>query len=551
MSDVNQTALARAIADWRARLGDAWVTTDAADLRRAETATFATSAAVGAILRPGSREEIQDLVRIASRHGVPIYPTSSGRNWGYGSQAPSRDAVLVDLGRLNRIVDFNEDLAYVTVEPGVTQRDLFRFLERRGSRLWMDATGASPACSIIGNTLERGFGHTPMGDHAAHACGFEVILPNGDLIDTGFSRFDGSKVGALGRWGLGPSIDGLFLQSNFGIVTRMTVWLMPAPERFQAFFFQANDDEGLARVVEALRPLRLDGTLRSVVHVGNDYKILSGTGQYPWGAARGQTPLRREAISALRREAGIGCWSGSGGLYGTRAQVREARRRVKRALAGKVDRLQFVDDRLLAWLPRVAPLYRWLTGHDLERTRQLLVPVYNLLKGVPTEHSLGSTYWRKRGPVPADPDPDRDRCGLIWTSPVSPSTGHDARAVMAIADDVMLAKGFEPIVSVSLMNERSIVSVIAITYDRDIPGEDVRALSCHEELGRRLMASGYPPYRLGLASMGLAASEPAYDGLLAALKRAVDPAAILAPGRYEPSALADRANPVRRASSAA
>ena len=104
--------------------------------------------------------------------GVPVYPISSGKNWGYGSRVPAADGcILLDLGRMNRIVDFNEELAYVTVEPGVTQAQLYAFLRERGSNLWVDATGASPECSLIGNAVERGFGHTPYGDHFTNCCG--------------------------------------------------------------------------------------------------------------------------------------------------------------------------------------------------------------------------------------------------------------------------------------------------------------------------------------------------------------------------------------------
>ena len=88
---------------------------------------------------------IDDAVRrTANRFRIPIYPISSGLNWGYGSRVPPQSGVLVDLRRLNRIVEFDEELAFVTIEPGVTQRQLQAFLEARGSRLWMDATGASP-----------------------------------------------------------------------------------------------------------------------------------------------------------------------------------------------------------------------------------------------------------------------------------------------------------------------------------------------------------------------------------------------------------------------
>ena len=64
-------------------------------------------------------------MRIANRWKVAVYPISSGRNWGYGSRVPAADGcVLLDLGRMNQIVDFNEELGYVTVEPGVTQAQL-------------------------------------------------------------------------------------------------------------------------------------------------------------------------------------------------------------------------------------------------------------------------------------------------------------------------------------------------------------------------------------------------------------------------------------------
>src|SRR5206468_12826831 len=110
-----------ALREWTSLLGDEHVFRDAGTLASAGTATFATSSRVLAILRPGSRDHVQQAVRIANRHRVPIYPFSTGKNWGYGSCVPARDGVLVDLGRMNRIVAFDEQLAYVTIEPGVTQ----------------------------------------------------------------------------------------------------------------------------------------------------------------------------------------------------------------------------------------------------------------------------------------------------------------------------------------------------------------------------------------------------------------------------------------------
>ena len=531
---MSPSSLTDATTAWVGALGNAHVIRDSDFLRAAATATFATRGCVQTILRPANRDEVQACVRIANRYGVPLYPYSTGKNWGYGSRAPIADGVLLDLGRLNRIVDFSEELAYVTIEPGVTQRQLVGFLRHRESRLWMDATGASPDCSIIGNTLERGFGHTPMGDHCGNACGLEVVLPTGECIDTGFGQFPAAKSTPVGRWGVGPSLDGLFSQSNLGIVTRMTIWLMPAPEYVQAFFFMCRDEDGLAAVIDALRPLRLDGTLRSVAHIANDYKVLAAARQFPWEDEHAAVPLDRDRMGQWRRRLGIGCWNGSGGLYGTKAQVRDARRRLKSALKGTVDRLQFVDDRLLRIMARFAKPFQVLTGWDVSHTIRVIEPVYNLLKGVPTDATLASTYWRKKSPVPSAPDPDRDGCGLLWCSPVVPNTGADLSAATSLARDIVLAHGFEPQMSVSLATERMAICVITISYDRDVAGDDARAADCYERLTRELLAAGYPPYRLNVASMGLLPADGAYADLLRAVKAAFDPQGVLAPGRYVP-----------------
>jgi 4-cresol dehydrogenase (hydroxylating) len=519
--------------EWADVVGPANVITAEAPLREAETGTFATGHRIPAIIRPGSRQEVQDCLRIAGRSGTPVYPISSGKNWGYGSRMPAADlCVLMDLGRMNRILDFDEDLGYVTVEPGVTQAQLFQFLEERGSRLWMDATGASPDCSLIGNTVERGFGHTPYGDHFAHSCGLEVVLPNGEAIETGFARYPGAKAAPAYRWGVGPSLDAIFSQSNLGIVTRMTIWLMRAPEYFQAYYFRCPSESGLPGLIDALRPLRMDGTIRSSSHIANDYKVLSALQQYPWDRVNGQTPLGPGEMEHFRAELKIGAWNGSGALYGTRAQVREARRLLRQALAGKASRLEFLDDRKLRVASMFAKPYEMISGWKLERMLAVLKPVYGLMKGVPTDHPLFSTYWRKRTAPPAEMDPDRDGCGLLWCSPVAPNRGSNAMEVASLATAVVLRHGFEPAISLTVITERALACIISIGFDRHVAGEDARALACHRDLLAGLAERGYHSYRLSVDAMPAMASGGTYEKLLHGIKSVVDPSGILSPGRY-------------------
>uniref|UniRef100_Q026P1 FAD linked oxidase domain protein n=1 Tax=Solibacter usitatus (strain Ellin6076) TaxID=234267 RepID=Q026P1_SOLUE len=522
-----------AVREWCSVVGPEHVLTAPEKLRAAERTTFATSQHIPAIIRPADRAQVQECIRIANRWGRPVYPISGGRNWGYGSKVPTADdCALLDLGRMNRIVDFDENLGYVTVEPGVTQAQLQTFLADRKSNLWMDSTGASPHCSLIGNTLERGFGHTPYGDHFAHSCALEVVLPQGDVIETGFGRFNSPHAAPLFRWGVGPVLDGLFSQSNFGVVTRMTLWLMPAPEYFQAYFFQCPGHQDLLPLIDALRPLRMNGTIRSSSHIANDYKVLSALYQYPWDRTGERTPLEAPLMETMRGELRIGAWNGSGALYGTKAQVKEARRLLRGALKGKATRLQFLDDRKLALAERFARIYQWASGWDLTRTLAVLRPVYGLMKGIPTAHPLASTYWRKRTPPPEDMDPDRDGCGLLWCSPVAPNDGRHAERIVAIASECMLRHTFEPMISITVLTDRTLSCILALEYDRDVPGEDKRAITCYLELLDLLAAQGYYSYRLSIAGMSSLGESGTYQDLLSSLKHLLDPNQILSPGRY-------------------
>jgi 4-cresol dehydrogenase (hydroxylating) flavoprotein subunit len=513
-------------------LGIDSVICDQTQIERAETATFRTHQTIPVILRPANREQVSAIMRVANRHRVPVYPVSSGRNWGYGSRVPVvSGCALVDLRRIREIVDFNEQLGFVTVQPGVTQRDLRDFLTSRKSKLWMDATGSSPDCSLIGNAMERGFGHTPYGDHFAQVCALEVVLASGETLRTGFAGLPSARAGQVYRWGAGPSLEGLFSQSNFGIVTEMTIWLMPEPEYFQAFFFQSDREDGLAAIIDALRPLRMDGTLRSAVHIANDYKVLAGIRQFPPGES---TPLQPERMKDLRRELKFTKWSGSGALYGTRGQVTEARRLLRKALRGAVSKLQFLDDRVLKLAAKFTGLYRMATGLDLTRTLELVKPVYGLLRGIPTQQPLGSAYWRKSMPVPENPDPDRDGCGLIWTAPVAPMEGTHAERLAGIVERNLLSHGFEPMISITLLTERAIACVVSITYDREKAGEDAKAMECYLALQAELEREGYYSYRLATPALSAPAADNAYNGLLRNIRAALDPNDVLAPGRYVP-----------------
>ncbi len=533
--DANESSsIAAAVASWIEALGAAHVRVEESVLAEYGRCTLPSGTRPLAVLRPGSREEVQAAVRIASEWAVPLYPISRGRNWGYGDACPvAGGQVILDLGRMNRIVEVNAPLAYAVVEPGVTQGQLHGYLRERNLPLWLDVTGAGPDASIVGNTLERGFGHTPYGDHFGHSCGMEVVLADGRVLHTGFGGYSNAQAAHVFPWGLGPFLDGLFTQSNFGIVTQLGVWLLPAPPVCEAFACAAADEDSLGAIVEALRPLRLHEIVRSSVHIANDLRVLSARMRYPWEEMGGATPLTPEMRRSLRSRHGLGAWNVLGGLYGSRAAVAAARSEVRRALRS-VAHVTFFDDRKLRRASRLAD---FLSGFGFgKRLRTILDsawPVYELLQGIPSPRHLQGVAWRCRRAGEVSPSD----CGTIWLAPVLPMTAAACREVCGIIEPLMTERGFEPLMTVTSISGRALCCVLNICYDRDNPAETSRAGRCYDVLFDRLASAGYLPYRAGIQSMAkLERDNEVFWDVCARIKAALDPQSILAPGRYQPSA---------------
>jgi 4-cresol dehydrogenase (hydroxylating) len=206
------------------------IQTDAETIRAYSRSTAAKPIPSLGVAFPKTVSHIQDIVRRANRHGVKLYPISRGQNWGYGDANPvSKECLIVDLRHMNRIIDFDPTLGLITVEPGVTPSMLKEFLDEGRHAYFAPSTGAGPNGSLVGNALERGFGLTPHPDHFGALLSLEAVLPNGDL-------YKSNSVAGY-KWGVGPYIDGLFSQGNFGIVTRATFGLVPKPEHTEAFLF--------------------------------------------------------------------------------------------------------------------------------------------------------------------------------------------------------------------------------------------------------------------------------------------------------------------------
>jgi 4-cresol dehydrogenase (hydroxylating) flavoprotein subunit len=525
-----------AITAFRRVLDDEHILTDAAALQRYGWCTIPIRRQIPAVLRPAAVEEVQQLVRIANAHHVPLYPISTGNNWGYGSAQPAADHnVVVDLGRMDRILEVDTELAYAVVEPGVTQGQLYRHLQEHRIPLWLNPTGAGPGCSILGNTLERGFGIGPNGDHFLSQCGMEVVLPTGEILRTGFGHYPGARATHVYKWGVGPYLDGLFTQSNLGIVTKMGVWLMPEPERFEACYLTCNSEDQLGPLIDAVRRLLFTGVFQGPLNLLHRNRVLIMLERYPWDEMAGRTPLEESVAARLAAEKKIGAWNGVGAICGSTAQVRAAKRMIKQTLKDKVDRLTFLSDGRLHWLKRFPRALSVPLRMNVPELLEKLEGAYGMMKGIPSEVALSLSYWRNRRTPPpaADINPARDNCGLMWFSPIIPMTRADVFTFRRICEPILAKYGFEACITLTAVNERCFDCTLPLLYDKDEAGESGKARDCYLELVEACRQHGYLPYRLGLQSMQEeTARDDVFWNVVQKLKVALDPHGVVAPGRY-------------------
>ncbi|WP_233808802.1 FAD-binding oxidoreductase [Paraburkholderia sp. HP33-1] len=256
----------KALKRFREAVGSEWVLTSAEDLE-----TYRDSYSplwddpqerrAAAAVAPATVEEVQKIVRIANELRVALYPISTGKNLGYGGSAPNLSgSVVVDLKRMNRILEVDATRCSALVEPGVSYFDLYHHIQEHKLPLWIDCPEPGWG-SVMGNALDRGVGYTSQNyrDHFGAHCGMEVVLPNGELMRTGMGALPGATTWQDYRYGFGPYVDGLFSQGNFGIVTKMGIHMMPAPETMVAGYVEVTRYEDIVPLIAVLNRLEASG----------------------------------------------------------------------------------------------------------------------------------------------------------------------------------------------------------------------------------------------------------------------------------------------------
>lgn len=195
-----------------------------------------------AVVQPASVEELQGIARIASAAGVAMVPRGGGASYTDGYLPTTSRSLLIDTGRMNRVVEINPDDMYVTVEPGITWAELTAKLAEQGLRtpFWGPFSGlkATVGGAMSQNAVSLGSGN--FGCSAESALSFDIVLASGELLRTGSAAIN--TASPFFRW-YGPDLTGLFTgdAGSLGVKARITLRLIPAPTHFAAASFGFED----------------------------------------------------------------------------------------------------------------------------------------------------------------------------------------------------------------------------------------------------------------------------------------------------------------------
>jgi 4-cresol dehydrogenase (hydroxylating) len=460
-----------------------------------------------AVVQPASVEEDQAIVRIADERRVPIWTTSQGRNNGYGGSSPRvKGSVVMNLRRMNRIVEIDEELGYAVVEPGVSFFDLCEALREGGHRLLASIPDLGWG-SVIGNSLEHGFTYMPYGSDFAAPCGMEVVLANGELLRTGMGAMPDNSCWHLYKRAFGPMLDQLFMQSNFGVVVKMGLHLMPFPEVIAPIWLNVPRDTDLIPLIDTVRRLLLDRTLEGVTRMYNTLLYASLLEKRTrWYEGEGPTP--DHIIDQVARDLGLGRWCLHTALWEDTAVA------------------DYKIEKITAAFEQIPGAELRITRHAPEEIAEAGSPSDRVLGGVPQMAFMTMLGWY-----------GTQAAAHLGNGPIAPMVGKEAYRLHTICRDVIEnEQQLDYFASPMAISARSYMHACGAIWDINSEEETRLSYETCRRITEETAKAGFGEYRAHLDVMDLVADtysfgDHAYRRFLERIKDAVDPNGILAPGK--------------------
>jgi glycolate oxidase len=265
---------AQLVGDLRDALGDDFVITEPERL-----ATYDCDGLTGwraqpaCVVLPGSSEEVQAVLRLCTRDGVPFVARGAGTGLS-GGALPVADGIVVSLTRLNRILEIDLASERVVVQPGVANLDVTRAVADDGYFYAPDPS-SQQVCTIGGNVAENSGGAHCLkhGFTVNHVTGAKIVLPDGELLVLGGKSIDADD---------GPDLLGVIIGSEgtLGIAVEVTLRIVRQPELVvtQLAAFTSVDAAG-----DAVSQIVAAGILPSAMEIMDRFTIQAAEAAYAPG----------------------------------------------------------------------------------------------------------------------------------------------------------------------------------------------------------------------------------------------------------------------------
>ncbi len=316
------------------------------------------------VVMPRTVKEIQEILRIANKYKIPVVPFVCGTNVG-GLTIPVKGGIILDLKRMDRVIEVNEEDMYAVIEPGVTFGQLKRLFNTKYRNLRYSWPYSPPFASVVANALLQGLASMSLkyGSNADMLNGLEVVLPTGELVRVGSCSVSPYW---FGRHPL-PDLAGLFIgwQGTTGIVTKAGIQLWPKPDFRDLLIAVIPDPNMVAKpAIEIVRK-----NIAEDIVVSSWALSKARVTKYPIQREEGVEAYLQVVISGSSRKEFEGKWGTASKIirqYNLKpVELPEKEIQIRLNLPSNVI-LGWIDHRAgggLTWVGSYVPMSRWVEGY--------------------------------------------------------------------------------------------------------------------------------------------------------------------------------------------
>ena len=216
------------------------------------------------VIRPKDAIEISEILKVANEENISVTPRGGGDGEFGGAKPIGDGGIVLDMKRMNNIINLDEDNLVVTIEAGISWGKLNEYLSHYGLYTGCMGPGSGMTASIGGGISHQsvgGGGCAKYGTCTNQLVSLEVVLPTGDIIETGSQANKFSKY-PFNRYGNGPDLAGLFCGDNgiLGVKTKVSLQVFPRPPfaAYKTFLLPRKDRQVSSQIMLEVRRKGID-----------------------------------------------------------------------------------------------------------------------------------------------------------------------------------------------------------------------------------------------------------------------------------------------------